>query len=464
MGSEIDFFGFKFVAEGRRASTVSEMLEVFDFLKPKPSPKPLIRIGENQDGAYLVPDDLGEIAACFSPGVDNFKYFEDYLVQHYGIDCHMCDYSSDIAEFATPLIAGKQTFLKKWLDNQPGADNISLDDWVREKAPDGDLILQIDVEGAEYRNLLSVSDEVLSRFRIIVIEVHSLHLMDSADILQTALLPFFRRLDSLFSVAHAHANNCCGAVRIPGTDIHIPRVLELTYIRRDRFGGQLYPCLIPHPLDVKNVPKYSNLYLGEEWLDGARPVESRLKILEDRLDDQSQGTQAQPGGESAAHQALMMRSRRTLADKAKSLVETGPDTTGRIEVAQGRTYALSSAYDGVESGIVQPSGDFFFHTNVGPNQFIQIDLDAQRDVQEITLSNRLDSCFDRARNLFVIISDTPDYADGDTFSVPFSDEFLQGKEQDCAFWIPPSRGRFVTIVSSVETALHFSDIKIYAAN
>jgi len=33
-------------------------LDVVEFLKPKPCPVPLVRIGGNRDGAYLVPDDL----------------------------------------------------------------------------------------------------------------------------------------------------------------------------------------------------------------------------------------------------------------------------------------------------------------------------------------------------------------------------------------------------------------------
>src|SRR3989344_314972 len=36
----------------------------------------LIRIGPNRDGGYLVPDDLKDIEACFSPGVDTMSEFE----------------------------------------------------------------------------------------------------------------------------------------------------------------------------------------------------------------------------------------------------------------------------------------------------------------------------------------------------------------------------------------------------
>jgi hypothetical protein len=97
-------------------------------MKPKPSPYPLIRIGGDQDGAYLVPDVLQGIRACFSPGVNNTKSFEDDLTSNHGIPCHLCDFTSDIEAFETPLIEGMQTFKKKWLDIDQAEDSISLDD------------------------------------------------------------------------------------------------------------------------------------------------------------------------------------------------------------------------------------------------------------------------------------------------------------------------------------------------
>ena len=54
---------------GSTAAPTAEVVEVFELLKPKASKTPLIRIGGDIDGSYLVPDDLDGITACFSPGV-----------------------------------------------------------------------------------------------------------------------------------------------------------------------------------------------------------------------------------------------------------------------------------------------------------------------------------------------------------------------------------------------------------
>ena len=64
---------------GSTAAATAEIVEVFELLKPKASKTPLIRIGGDSDGSYLVPDDLAGITACFSPGVNRIKYFEDFL-------------------------------------------------------------------------------------------------------------------------------------------------------------------------------------------------------------------------------------------------------------------------------------------------------------------------------------------------------------------------------------------------
>ena len=40
-------------------------------LRPVITQHPLIRIGSEFDGGYLVPDDLDGVSACFSPGVND---------------------------------------------------------------------------------------------------------------------------------------------------------------------------------------------------------------------------------------------------------------------------------------------------------------------------------------------------------------------------------------------------------
>lgn len=461
----VEFFGCKLQSDASiSAPSLSEMLEFFDLLKPKASSFPLIRIGGNYDGSYLIPDDLSGIKACFSPGMNNFKHFEDTLVETYGIDCHMCDYSSDVERFKTPLIAGRQTFQKKWLDVDGSSESISLDQWVQGSEPSGDLLLQMDIEGAEYRNLIASSDEVLSRFRIIVMEVHGLTQIGDPAILRGVLAPFFRRMSKWFDLIHVHPNNYGHEYQISGTSINIPDLLELTYLRKDRNLSPSYTPLIPHPLDVgQNVIDKPPLFLGEEWLEGGRPIESRIKMLEDRLDAQTRLVTARPSAPSKNELSMVARSLATLTRQMGELAHAlRPSEAKLTEVAAGCPYVLSSSYDdGVMDGNVQNAGSYFFHTKIGIDQFIRIDLGKLCNIQKVIIKNRSDECFDRARELFLVLDGVTGRESVYYFDTPAA--FLDGRAAEAGIEIPISLARFVTVTSPAETALHFSEIRIYSA-
>jgi len=223
---------------------------------------PLIRIGGAGDGAYLLPDDLDGITACFSPGVAAQIGFEQELAQRWGIPAYLCDASVDPANL--PLDPTMQFFSQRWLGSFDGGQTQSLDAWVltSDHADAGDLLLQMDIEGAEYNCLLAASDSVLQRFRVVVVELHWLDLMGSARFLNQRMLPMLRKLHLAFDCVHAHANNCCGNADLG--PVTVPRVIELTYFRRDCNIPPLAPWS-PHPLDVVNVPANPPLPLGAPW-------------------------------------------------------------------------------------------------------------------------------------------------------------------------------------------------------
>ncbi len=261
--------------------------DIFALMKPKPSPFPLIRVGGDRDGGYLLPDDLEGIDACFSPGVNNYKYFEDELTDVYGIRCHMCDFSSDEFKFRSPLVPGMQTFDKKWLDIDGSPDSFTLGEWVQRYSPlGGDLLLQMDIEGAEYRNLLSCSEALINRFRIIIIELHGLRAFLRKDLPSKEIGPLLLKLEQTHICIHAHPNNCCGEYLDAETGLNFPGVIELTFLRRDRFQVEsLIPPQVPHPLDIsRNARGKKPIHLNELWQSPyPRTLQSEIKILEDEL-------------------------------------------------------------------------------------------------------------------------------------------------------------------------------------
>jgi hypothetical protein len=109
-------------------------------LHPATTDKKLIRIGEEGDGGYLVPDDLADVVACFSPGVGAVASFKAAIMTR-GIPCYLAD-----ASVAGPPIPDLLVhFDKEFLGVVNDDATTTLDTWVKTRAPPtGDLILQMD--------------------------------------------------------------------------------------------------------------------------------------------------------------------------------------------------------------------------------------------------------------------------------------------------------------------------------
>lgn len=445
-------------------------MNTIQLLIPNSSPFQFIRIGGTGDGSYLIPDDLEGIDACFSPGVNSFKNFEDTLTNEYGIKCHMCDFSSDQDKFRTPLIEGMQTFQKKWLDIDGGNDSISLKEWVEKLSPDAskDLILQIDIEGAEYRNLLAADSSTLNRFRIIGIELHGLFNFKNPDLFSNEVGPLLAKLNETHVPIHAHPNNCCGDSIETETGLNIPNVIEVTYLRRDRFTGdksQYIKPQLPHPLDISwNVRKNPPIHLNEKWLvAGERSIESEIKVLQDNLDYAKWENKQLRSSTSSDTEEPGLVFKSSIVNLVKTVQNfTLPHEADGIELAHGRKYFLGKAYGSYPlEGIVREDARFFFHTAIERSQSITIDLGESHYLHELVISNRKDTCQDRARSLFYIVHDERQFSDKDALPVVVTEEFIKPNGPESVTPLFGKQGRYLTIFSPIHTALHFSCIKVF---
>lgn len=284
------FFGINLppkTADGILDIDSTEAWKAFEILIPKKSPKPLIRLGSALDGGYLLPDDLTGISRCLSPGVNNFKSFEDDLAIKHNIKCDLVDASSDVNCFSTQLIDGMQTFHPQWLDTNDSSDSLSIAQWISMHSRDrDDFLLQIDIEGAEYRNLLSTDDQDLGRFRILILELHRVAAAFTRPrIFYEIMKPLLAKLDRQFICVHAHPNNALGFTKPQALGFDVPRLLEVTFLRRDRFPGRSgdRPAAVslPHPLDSTNVLSRAPFHLDAPWTKKPRDPISHLRIAKD---------------------------------------------------------------------------------------------------------------------------------------------------------------------------------------
>jgi hypothetical protein len=228
-----------------RMTPRKELIDLIEKLRPIETDKKLIRLGPAKDGGYLVPDDLEGIEALISPGVDIESGFE--------LDCagrEMEVFMVD-ASVAGPAIAHPRFhFYPLFMGTSADPKFVTLEKFISEKVEPSfknDLLLQMDIEGAEWETLLQVPSDVLNRFRIMVIEFHNLDNLHNK--------PYFDLISGLFEkllhthrVVHLHPNNACKNVAFGG--IEIPEYMEFTFLRKDRIGSGKPATQIPHPLDV----------------------------------------------------------------------------------------------------------------------------------------------------------------------------------------------------------------------
>lgn len=238
----------------RKQSPSSEQLAVLSLLKPVRTEHELIRLGGNTDGGYLLPNDLDGIEACFSPGVDIVATFERDLVER-----NIKTFQIDASVSESPLKHPLNRFERKFLGIETRDDLITLDDWVNANVPpsSGDLILQMDIEGHEWLTLAATSDQTLSRFRIIVLELHFLNLVSEG--LSWLFKPVLDKLSKHFDVVHLHANNVVPLEH--SRERLMTPYLEVTFHRKDRITQRGEMTQYPHPLDRDNVPEMPSVNL-----------------------------------------------------------------------------------------------------------------------------------------------------------------------------------------------------------
>ena len=125
---------------------------------------------------------------------------------------------------------------------------------------EGDLILQMDIEGAEYEVLKHTSTDLLQRFRIMVIEFHHLQLLNPR------MVKLFKKILRSHHCVHLHPNNSKPLFQM--RDLWVPPVMEFTFYRKDRISGQVFRSDFPHPLDRDNTDDPS-LELPPMWFRGS---------------------------------------------------------------------------------------------------------------------------------------------------------------------------------------------------
>jgi len=236
----------------------SQVQSLLKKLYPVRSSQELIRMGPKGDGGYLVPNDLEGLHACFSPGVSDISEFERECAE-LGMRVFLADRSVEKPAAEHDFF----TFTQKFIGSVANEEFMTLDGWVADSLQDdsSDLLLQMDIEGYEYETILSVTEKLMRRLRIIVIEFHLLDKLWSEPFFTLASRAFEKILLT-HTCVHIHPNNCKNTLDING--IQIPKVMEFTFLRNDRLENLGYQQQFPHPLDCDNTAN-ETVILPTSW-------------------------------------------------------------------------------------------------------------------------------------------------------------------------------------------------------
>lgn len=222
----------------------------------------LVRVGGENDGGYLVPNNFKNVQYCFSPGVADTAEFEFQLSEEFAIKSFLADASVN----GLPIEDKNFKFLKKFIGSRTYGDFITLSDWVDHciGKSSANSILQMDIEGGEYDVLTFESAEMLSQFSTIIIEFHGLKNMFEKNFLNM-ITAIFEKLYLNFSICHVHPNNS-SSIEAMGV-LKVPKVIEVTFIRNDFVDEFLSDSKVslPHYLDRKNLKELDDIVMPEIW-------------------------------------------------------------------------------------------------------------------------------------------------------------------------------------------------------
>lgn len=256
-------------AKLQRSPTVAKRAERFwEFIAPKDvEGVSFVRLGGSNDGGYVMLDDFARVQAAYGFGINNDVAWDKGMAER-GIPVYM--YDPSIA--ALPEEHSLFHFFAQGICGQGEEDDrfFTLENLLKRNGHEAfdNMVLKMDVEGAEWSSLQSVPAEHLARFRQIALEIHNLTDIGQSEEQGEKILAVLEKLHTSHQCVHIHANNneampCLGGYPVPDC-------LEITYARRGDY--RFLPCTrsFPTELDAPCTPRYAELIISRH-IRSARP-------------------------------------------------------------------------------------------------------------------------------------------------------------------------------------------------
>ena len=216
----------------------------------------LVRIGKENDGGYIYLNDFREGGIAYSFGIcDDVSWDKDMASR--GYDVFMYDHTIE----RLPEENSRFHFFRQGI-----ADGATKDERLKtleyliaqnHHQEKQNMILKMDVEGAEWGFLESVKPETLMQFSQMTFELHGMFSPSKSE----RILNVLSKINKTHQLVHIHANNVSNYVTLNGK--HFCELFEVTYILREKykFSGS-YDVFLPLKIDMPNVKEWPEIELG----------------------------------------------------------------------------------------------------------------------------------------------------------------------------------------------------------
>jgi hypothetical protein len=186
-----------------------------------------IRIGHMSDGGYVIADLPHAPKYAYSYGSSDNIVFENGIYEKYGTKSYTYDHTINGITNKPEYIK----FKKEGVAHCKTQDCDTIQSHMSENGTDQQrLLLKIDIDYAEWPVMYTCDIETLKKFDQIAIELHFF------QIAPEMMLGALEKLDSCFKIIHMNPN----VFPInPYLDIEFPKVIELTYLRKDLFDSDI---------------------------------------------------------------------------------------------------------------------------------------------------------------------------------------------------------------------------------
>lgn len=204
-----------------------------------PIDKQFIRYGRDNDGGYVMIDDVTNNDSLVSMGIFDDVSFEQDLSK-YVEEIHLYDYSID----ELPDAVENSIFFKEMI----GSQSHHVFDRVKTGK---DIILKIDIEGSEWDFFRSLSENQMNKIRQILVEIH--WMIPGGELgVKDCPVDVIQKINKTHQLVAIHPNNNCGTVTV-NKKLIVPQVMELTFLRKKSYSFANYPSNPKELFQVNNL-------------------------------------------------------------------------------------------------------------------------------------------------------------------------------------------------------------------